>query len=64
MKEDVQDIIASLNINKVLISILETVGEVKVPTLIFLENSITEKELVVDYDDETPAFVFKLKDKE
>lgn len=64
MTDDIQDIIASLNINKVLISILETVGEVRVPTLTFLENSITDKELVIDYDDETPSFVFKLKNKE
>lgn len=59
MTEDVSEIIASLNINKVLISILQEIGEVRVPTLTFLE-SVNDKQLVIEYDEDNPSFIFKL----
>jgi hypothetical protein len=59
MTDDVNDIIASLNINKVLISILQEVGEVSVPTLKFLD-SVDDKHLVIEYDETGPSFIFKL----
>lgn len=64
MTDEVNDLVASLNINKVLIAILETLGEVSVPTLTFLDAANKDKELVVDYDEDGPSFTFKLKDKE
>jgi len=64
MTENIEDVVASLSLSRVLISILETIGEVRVPTLTFIEGSNEDKELVVDYDETGPAFVFKLKNKE
>ena len=64
MTENIEDVVASLSLSRVLISILETIGEVRVPTLTFIEGSNEDKELVVDYDETGPTFVFKLKNKE
>jgi hypothetical protein len=57
MTDEVNEIIASLNINKVLISILQEIGEVRVPTLTFLEG-VNDKQLVIEYDEDTPSFIF------
>ena len=61
--ENHEDILAEFSINKVLLSILETVGEVKVSTLAFIEAGNSDKGLVVEYDEEGPSFIFKLGDK-
>ena len=61
MTEETNELIASLNINKILIAILEQVGEVKVPTLKFLEGLPDNQELVIDYEDEPATFIFKLR---
>lgn len=63
MTEDIEDIVASLNTNKVLISILEECGKIAVPVLKFLDADTSNKELVIDYDEETSAFVFSLRSK-
>jgi hypothetical protein len=52
-----------MSLNKVLIAILEEHGTISVPTLRFIDAGNTEKELVVDYDDEGPSFKFSLRDK-
>ena len=59
-----EDLIAQMSTSKVLVSILETLGSVKVPTLTFLDAANQDKELVITYEEEPPAFVFSLKDKE
>ena len=61
--KDHEDILAEFSINKVLLAILETLGEVKVPTLAFIEAGDSDKGLVVEYDEEGPSFIFKLGDK-
>jgi len=63
MTDNVEDIVASLNINKVLVSILETLGSVSVPTLTFIDAANSDKELVINYDEESLSFVFSLKGK-
>jgi hypothetical protein len=62
MIDDVDEIAKSLNINKILISVLESVGEVRVPALTFLDGN-DDKVLVVEYDEVNSSFIFKLKDK-
>lgn len=62
MIDDPDEIAKSLNINKILITVLEAVGEVKVPALTFLDNN-EDKVLVVEYDGVDSSFIFKLKDK-
>jgi hypothetical protein len=34
-----------------------------VPTLKFLDAAQTDKELVIDYDEDGPSFTFSLRDK-
>lgn len=63
MTESVEDIIASVKVEQVLISILNTIGEVKVSTDKFLEANGNNYELVMSYDDEGPSFTFSVKDK-
>jgi len=58
-----EELIASMSLNKVLIAILEEHGTISVPTLRFIDAGNTEKELVVDYDDEGPSFKFSLREK-
>lgn len=61
--ENHEEILAEFSINKVLLAILETLGEVTVPTLAFIEAGSSDKGLVVEYDEEGPSFIFKLGDK-
>lgn len=63
MTEDVEGIIQSVSINQILVSILEQEGKITVPTVKFLEAAKTDKELVIDYDEEAPSFTFSLRDK-
>lgn len=58
------DIFADMSVSKVLISVLETIGEVKVPTSVFAESDGQDKELQVDYNEEDKTFIFKLKLRE
>ena len=64
MTDDIEGVISSVSISQILVAILETVGEVRVPTLTFLDASSTDKELVIEYDEDGPSFTFKLKEKE
>lgn len=61
--ENHEEVIAEFSINKVLLAILETLGEVSVPTLAFLEAGNSDKGLVVEYNEDGPSFIFKLGDK-
>jgi hypothetical protein len=63
MTEDVEGLVTSISINQVLVAILEEHGSITVPTLTFLDAGSTEKELVIDYDEENPSFTFSLRDK-
>jgi hypothetical protein len=58
-----EDFLADLNLSQLLVSILETVGTVEVPTAKFMNTSFENKEIVVSYDDEIPSFTFSLRDK-
>jgi hypothetical protein len=58
-----EELVAQMSTNKVLVAILETLGKVTVPTLTFLDASNSDKELVIDYNEEPPSFVFSLRDK-
>lgn len=63
MTEDIENLVASISLNRVLIALLEEYKELSVPTLRFLEVNDTDKELVIDYDEDGPSFKFSLKDK-
>ena len=58
-----EDFLADLNLSQILVSILEAVGEVEVPTVKFMNADFKNKEIVVNYDDDIPSFIFSLRDK-
>lgn len=58
-----EELVAQMSTNKVLVAILETLGKVTVPTLTFIDAANADKELVIDYNEEPPSFVFSLRDK-
>jgi len=57
---DVNEVQAALTASKVLVAILETLGEVRVLTKTVFEANNKDKELIVDYDENGPAFIFRL----
>ena len=57
---DVNAVQASLTASKVLVAILETLGSVRVETKTLIEATNKDKQLVVDYDETGPAFIFRL----
>ena len=63
MTDDIQSLVTSISINQVLVAVLEEYGKLTVPTLRFLDSGASEKELVIDYDEEGPSFTFSLRDK-
>ena len=63
MTQDIEGLVSSISINQVLVAILEEYGKLTVPTLKFLDAKTSEKELVIDYDEEGPSFTFSLRDK-
>lgn len=63
MTDDIQGLVTSISINQVLVAVLEEYGKLTVPTLRFLDAVESEKELVIDYDEEGPSFTFSLRDK-
>jgi hypothetical protein len=58
-----EDFVADLNLSQILVSILEVVGQVEVPTVKFMNADFENKEIVINYDDETTSFIFSLRDK-
>lgn len=57
------EIISSISLNKILVAILDIQGSITVPTMDFLKAEYDNKELVVDYDEEGPSFIFSVREK-
>ena len=57
---DINEVQASLTASKVLVAILETLGEVRVETKTLVGAENKDKELIVDYDENGPCFIFRL----
>lgn len=64
MTDDVEGLIASISMNQVLVALLEEHGKLVVPTLRFLDVNVSNKELVIDYDELGPSFTFSLREKD
>jgi len=62
MTDDIEGLVTSISMNQVLVAILEEHGKIVVPTLRFLDANVSNKELVIDYDEEGPSFTFSLRD--
>jgi len=60
--DNIEDLVASINMNQVLVAILEEHKRLTVPTLRFLDVNSSNKELVIVYDEEGPSFTFSLRE--
>lgn len=63
MTDNTDSLMQSISLNQILVAILEEQGKVSVPTLKFLDAQKENKELVVDYDEDGPLFIFSLRSK-
>jgi hypothetical protein len=61
---NIQDVYAQLNIAKILIAVIESLGEIAVPVDKFINVNNEDKELQVDYNEVDNTFAFKLKQKD
>ena len=63
MTEGIEGLVTSISLNQVLVAILEENGRITVPTERFVNSKDSEKELVIDYDENGPSFTFSLREK-
>lgn len=59
-----KEVFEGLNVTKILMAILETEKEIVVPFSSFLSIPEGEKQLQVDYDEQTSSFKFKFREVE
>jgi hypothetical protein len=64
MTDDLEGLITSISMNQVLVAILEEHKKITIPTLRFLDVNVSNKELVIDYDEKDPSFTFSLREKD
>ena len=60
----IEDVYAQLNIAKILVAAIESLGELSLPVEKFLKAANEDKELQVDYNEGDQTFTFKLKQKD
>ena len=58
-----EDLFKEMSLSKVLVAIMETIKEINVPVMTFLDSANEDKELEVEYNSDAQTFVFKLKNK-
>jgi hypothetical protein len=61
---DIEDVYAQLNIARILVAAIESLGEISIPVSHFLNAVNEDKELQVDYNKSDETFIFKLKLKD
>jgi hypothetical protein len=60
----IEDVFAQLNVSRILVAALETLGEISIPIMTVVNAENEDKELQVDYDEANQSFTFKLKIKD
>lgn len=58
-----EELFKEMSLSKVLVAIMETIKEINVPVMTFLDSANEDKELEVEYNSDNETFVFKLKNK-
>lgn len=58
-----EELFKEMSLSKVLVAIMETIKEINVPVMTFLDSANEDKELEVEYNSDNETFVFKLKSK-
>jgi hypothetical protein len=61
---NIEEVYAQLNIARILVAVLETLGEVSIPVEKIINAENEDKEVQVDYNDSDQTFTFKLKIKD
>jgi hypothetical protein len=59
---DTEEVFKALSVTRILIAVIQTLGEITVSTDLFLNNTAEDKELEVDYNSDEQTFTFKLKE--
>lgn len=60
----IEDVYSQLNITKILVATIQSLGEITLPVTDFLNATNEDKELQVDYNQADNTFTFKLKQKD
>ena len=60
--QQAEEVFKSLSVSTILVAVLATVKEVKIPMTEFFDLVSEDKELQVDYNSDNQTFTFKLKD--
>jgi hypothetical protein len=63
MTKTPSEIYQAMNATNILVAILETQKKISIPIDIFLNASKEDKNLNVEYNEESSSFVFELRDK-
>ena len=62
MSQTPNEVFEAMNATKILLAILETQNVVKIPIDVFLNAGNEQKNLNVEYNEESKEFIFQLKD--
>lgn len=57
---NIEEVYAELNVSRILVALIETLGELSVPVTTFLNAVNEDKALQVDYNEADQTFTFKL----
>lgn len=60
----IEDVFAQLNVSRILVAALETLGPISIPVMTVINAENEDKEVQVDYDESNQTFTFKLKIKD
>ncbi len=63
MTDTAEEVLAELNVARILVAVVENSGEITVPVNSFLSAVNEDKELQVDYNKDDQTFTFKIKVK-
>jgi hypothetical protein len=63
MTQTPAEVYQAMNATNILVAILDTQKKVSIPLDVFLNASKVDKNLNVEYSEETSSFVFELKEK-
>ena len=63
MNQNAEDVIKTMTAERILSAVLAEVKTVSVSVNSFIEYTNSDKELIVNYDDETDCFEFKIREK-
>ena len=63
MTQTPAEVYQAMNATNILVAILDTQKRVSIPLDVFLNASKVDKNLNVEYSEETSSFVFELKEK-